>query len=138
MKRSVFIIFILIFGRGLFAQVNIDNCVPKPDVYNNKTVCERPDSGPEFPGGLSGLYLYLIQNVKLSNCEPTVGSSQFTFIIDESGQVQNVCNVNIALPSANDREMKTVLAKCPKWTPAKKDGKPVCVRHRLAIAVTPK
>lgn len=101
-------------------------------------VYTQVDEMPEFPGGIAKFYRF-ISDVPLSNKNnESLQSTIFpSFVIDTTGNIKNI-GIKDKLPkdyTALDRNMITLLKKCPKWIPAKCNGKKVAMRYQSRVTL---
>ena len=93
------------------------------------------DEMPSFPGGLNGLMTFLAQNMvyPVTAQENGVqGRVTVSFVVETDGSIINVKVARSVDPSL-DREAMRIVKAMPKWTPGKKDGKPVRVKYTVPV-----
>lgn len=98
-------------------------------------VYDEVDEMPSFPGGLNGLMTFLSQNMvyPVTAQENGVqGRVIVSFVVETDGSITDVKVARSVDPSL-DREAMRVVKAMPKWTPGKKDGKPVRVKYTVPI-----
>ena len=103
----------------------------KSDVYEADAVEEIP----VFPGGANGLLSFLAKNVRYpaKAMENGIhGRVIVSFVVDVDGSVVEPKVVR-SLDPLTDSEALRVVSLMPKWTPAKKNGKPVRVKYNVPI-----
>ena len=81
------------------------------------------DVMPSFPGGMQEMMNFLLTNVQY----PIV-----RFIVEKNGSISNVKVVRSVHPLL-DAEAVRVVNSMPKWTPGKRDGKPVRVKFNIPV-----
>jgi len=98
-------------------------------------VLEAPDKMPQFPGGMSGLHKYLMENVHYpyyAERKGIQGKVMVQFVVDRDGTVTDVKVEKPAHKSLN-KEAVRVVKKMPKWIPGEQDGKPVRVLYHMPV-----
>lgn len=98
-------------------------------------VYDEVDEMPSFPGGLNGLITFLSQNMvyPVTAQENGVqGRVIVSFVVETDGSITDVKVARSVDPSL-DREAMRVVKAMPKWTPGKKDGKPVRVKYTVPM-----
>lgn len=98
-------------------------------------VYDEVDEMPSFPGGLNGLMTFLSQNMvyPVTVQENGVqGRVIVSFVVETDGSITDVKVARSVDPSL-DREAMRVVKAMPKWTPGKKDGKPVRVKYTVPM-----
>lgn len=98
-------------------------------------VYDEVDEMPSFPGGLNGLMTFLAQNMvyPVTAQENGVqGRVIISFVVETDGSITDVKVARSVDPSL-DREAMRVVKAMPKWTPGKKDGKPVRVKYTVPM-----
>jgi periplasmic protein TonB len=93
------------------------------------------DEMPSFPGGLNGLMTFLAQNMvyPVTAQENGVqGRVTVSFVVETDGSITDV-EVERSVDPFLDREAMRIVKAMPKWTPGKKDGKPVRVKYTVPV-----
>lgn len=93
------------------------------------------ESMPEFPGGQDALDKFLSENVKYPIAAQENGFHGRVicqFIVNKAGLITEVEVVSGGDPSLKNEAVR-VIQSMPRWKPGKSRGKPVCVKHTLAI-----
>lgn len=93
------------------------------------------DEMPSFPGGLNGLMTFLAQNMvyPVTAQENGVqGRVTVSFVVETDGSITDV-EVARSVDPFLDREAMRIVKAMPKWTPGKKDGKPVRVKYTIPV-----
>ncbi|WP_228526604.1 MULTISPECIES: energy transducer TonB [unclassified Flavobacterium] len=133
-----FLILILIcFAQNMFSQHKEPTIKSDPDAVINKTE-EIPsvDINPEFPGGPEALHNdFLKKNYKMPNVSNLKGKIYMTFMVETNGTLSDI-KVLRDIGYGTGEEAIRVLKLSPKWSPAKKNGKPVRWRYSFPITVT--
>lgn len=93
------------------------------------------DEIPSFPGGQNALMTFLAQNmvypVKAQE-NGVQGRVIVSFVVETDGSITAV-KVARSVDPYLDREAMRVVKAMPKWTPGKKDGKPVRVKYTIPV-----
>ena len=98
-------------------------------------VYDAVDEMPSFPGGLNGLMTFLAQNMvyPVTAQENGVqGRVIVSFVVETDGSITDV-KVARSVDPFLDREAMRIVKAMPKWTPGKKDGKPVRVKYTVPV-----
>lgn len=94
------------------------------------------DQGPEFEGGLSELYKFVIRHLKYPNkayMEGKGGTVYVKFVVDEKGNVGRLTLLN-AIGYDMDEEALRVVSMIPQFkSPAMVKGQPVKTYYQLPI-----
>lgn len=93
------------------------------------------DDMPEFPGGESSLLKFLGNNVKypvIAQENGIQGKVYVSFVINETGNINDVCIVRGVDISLNNEALR-VVRSMPRWKPGKQAGKTVKVRYNVPI-----
>lgn len=93
------------------------------------------DEIPSFPGGDSSLMMFLAQNIKYpvtAQENGVQGRVIVSFVVETDGSITDV-KVARSVDPYLDREAMRVVKAMPKWTPGKKDGKPVRVKYTTPV-----
>ncbi len=86
-----------------------------------------------FPGGQDSLINFIKGNLKFPHVDGPISGKVFVqFIVNTDGSITDL-KVLKGLCEQCDKNALEALSKMPKWTPAKKDGKPV--KSRVIIPV---
>lgn len=96
------------------------------------------ENQPEFPGGMSELYVFLRENVKyppIAKESGIQGRVFVNFVVEKNGSISNV-KVLRGIGGGCDEEAIRVVNSMPKWNPGKQRGKPVRVSFNLPIKFT--
>lgn len=97
---------------------------------------ENVEVKPLFPGGMNEFMKFITKNFTISEDEegniPT-GTVHVNMIINKEG---NVTNVQMLKDLGNaGKEIKRILAKCPKWQPGRMKGVNVDVEYNFPITI---
>lgn len=138
-KIKIFILFIFIAttSLGQIDSTGLKKCIQTPDTYNGQPVYLTVDKSPEYKGGISQFAKYIMKNLTYG-CREKFDKTVFytTFIIDTTGNVQNVCTItNKTDLTPEEKEIKAAIEKSPAWTPGKLKDKNVCVRLTIPVRV---
>lgn len=96
---------------------------------------ETVQTKPVFPGGLSEFMTFVIKNYQVPSEEEEVitGVLEVSIIIDTNGSVSKV---TILKEVGNaGKEVKRILAKCPKWKPGMQNGVAVSVIYNFPVTI---
>ena len=109
--------------------------VEPPVEVAEETLVLIPEVQPEFPGGLSGLYEYLANNIVYPSHAQRIGIEGrvfVEFIVDKDGSVTEVKVVK-GVGAGCDEEALRVMEALPNFTPGKQGGRPVKVKMVIPI-----
>ena len=91
------------------------------------------DKVPQFPGGLSELKKYLVENVQYPlQEEHWNGTVLVEFIVETDGSITNVKVIHSVHPRL-DAEAVRLIKGMPKWIPAENNGEPVRAYYNIPI-----
>jgi len=123
--RKLLLVFFALFL--LFAHSNIFSLNYLPHSIDNQSLV-----APHFPGGEDAFRRYLGENLiwPKNNGEDSEGTEIISFFVEKDGQLTNF-KVEKSLGSGFDKEALRVMAKSPKWIPAKRDGKPIRSKYSV-------
>lgn len=110
-------------------DIKVDSSEKKSEVF---TIVEEM---PEFSGGQMEMYNYLAKNIiypKYAKDNGIQGTVYMSFIILESGSIDEVCVMRSASPLL-DLEAIRVVKNMPQWKPGVQRGKPVKVSFLLPL-----
>jgi TonB family protein len=110
-------------------NVQISNVIFEENVAETETQ-------PEFPGGESAMWDFLIKNLKWPSDASQSKISTRTIVQFNIGTDGTISDVTILQSSGYDyfdKEAIRVINLMPKWTPGKSDGKPVASTFKLPI-----
>ena len=96
---------------------------------------EQPDVVPEYPGGMSAMFKFLMENVNYPAAaanQGIQGKVLVKFVISTDGRPVDV-HVETPVSPELDAEAIRVVNAMPAWTPGKKDGKPVPCSMALPV-----
>ena len=94
------------------------------------------DSMPQFPGGMSAMMTYLMENVKYPEDAKKAqkdGRVICSFVIDKSGKVTEAHVVQSSGVESMDNEALRVVNNMPDWTPGTNNGEPVSVLFTIPV-----
>ncbi|MBM6499458.1 energy transducer TonB [Flavobacterium macrobrachii] len=123
MKKTFF--FLIIFMTPLFSLAQIAG---EDEVYLNG---DRID--PKFKGddSMNEFGKFISSEFDYSKVSKP-GTMIFSFTVDENGEVKNIKIIQV-LDTESAIEIIRVLKKCPKWEPAKRNGKPFSVEIKYPM-----
>ncbi|MDE6286439.1 MAG: energy transducer TonB, partial [Muribaculaceae bacterium] len=96
---------------------------------------EQPDVVPEYPGGMSAMFKFLVDNISYPAAaakQGIQGKVLVKFVISTDGRHVDV-HVETPVSPELDAEAIRVVNAMPAWTPGKKDGKPVPCSMALPV-----
>lgn len=102
---------------------------------SKETVHQEVDQMPVPPGGMDGWISYFKSNLKYPKQARTNGIEGMvvlSFIVRSDGSVTDV-EVLRGIGGGCDEEAVRLLANSAKWTPGKKENKPVDVEMKLPV-----
>ena len=132
MKKSIFILFLLLFSANISAQNKHENIA-----LENDTIFHFAEVPPEFPGGISEMMRFIIEHLRIPSIyriSLPFGRVIVRFVVERDGSLTNIEVVRGVSPRL-DAEAVRVVELMPKWTPGKQNGKPVRVRFTLPIMI---
>ena len=132
MKRTL--MFMAVASALLICSLNsaADDC----DVVQELEICEKPDMMPAFRDGVTGLMMYLSENIhypKAAVKQKIEGRVLVGFVVTETGKIKEVKVVK-GVHSLLDQEAVRVTEAMPDWIPGKYKGKSVNVRYSIPVA----
>ncbi|MCF6171582.1 MAG: energy transducer TonB [Bacteroidales bacterium] len=118
----------------------MDEYVPpmEDEEIGEEVIFQVVENQPEFPGGMSELYVFLQKNVKyppIAKESGIQGRVFVNFVVEKDGSISNV-KVLRGIGGGCDEEAIRVVKSMPKWKPGKQRGKPVRVSFNLPIKFT--
>jgi TonB family protein len=108
------------------------------DLADNSDIFVVAESMPEFPGGQTGLYKFLANNIVYPTMARETGNQGrvfVTFVIEKNGSITDI-KIRRGIGGGCDEEAIRVVKEMPKWKPGKQRGKPVRVQFNLPIKFT--
>lgn len=91
---------------------------------------------PEFPGGMSAMMTYLMDNVKYpadAKKDKKEGRVACSFVITKEGKVTDAHVVKSSGTESLDNEALRVVNNMPDWKPGKENGEPVNVHYTIPV-----
>lgn len=100
----------------------------------NDSIYDYVDVDPEFPGGMTSLNQFLIENLDfpLNHCDQD--KIYFRIIVETDGSVTNRKISNEECPTLKAEVARLILIM-PKWKPGIVDGEPVRVAFTIPMFV---
>ena len=100
-----------------------------------KTIYERAEFMPEYPGGMEALRRFLSRNLHMPKGDTDPGTTVRVlarFVIDEEG---NVTGLELLQHGGTDfdEEVLRVIRKMPRWKPGMQNGLKVSVYYNLPV-----
>ena len=129
MKKLIIMSLMAIFG---LTTVSAQKTVV---AQKNQQVFDVVEQMPEYPGGMSALLEYLMQNVKYpedAEKQKIEGKVMASFIVETDGSISEIKVLKPVYPSL-DAEAVRVVQGMSNWTPGKQRGQLVRVRYTLPI-----
>jgi TonB family protein len=127
MKKILLLAFICYISVAAKAQ--------RPDtsgkVKQDTDVYYAIDQAPEFPGGLSQMYLFIKQNIQIENWGKP-GNVVLTFVVEKDGRLTNI-SVTKSLAPRYDAEAIRIIKLSPNWHPGKLKSRPVRAKYTLPV-----
>ncbi len=127
MKKITILIMLFLIGSTVFPQTKDHTETPlQYDIVEVK---------PTFPGGISEFMRFVMKNYQVPEDEEgaETGVLQVSIVIGIDG---SLTQVNIIKEVGNaGKEVKRVLANCPKWTPGRQGGINVPVVYNFPITI---
>lgn len=102
----------------------------------DKTIYEKVDKVPEFPGGQQALFKYLSENIKyplVAKENGIQGRVICEFVVNADGSISDVKVVRSGGDPSLDKEAVRVIKSMPKWNPGKLNGKAVRVKFTTPV-----
>ena len=137
MKKLVKIILLLVLAFGLnnsFAQ-KVDSTKNVKD-----TAVDKFENPPEFIGGISELYKYLIANIvypEQSKKAKIKGMVFVSFIVEMDGSISDIKVLKSPKKGEElEKEAIRVVSLMPRWKPGSANGHPVRVKFTIPINFT--
>lgn len=128
MKKITILIMFFFLGSSVFPQTI--KHAETPLQY------EVVEVKPLFPGGINEFMRFVMKNYQVPEDEDGGGATgvlQVSIVIGVDGSVNQV-NILKEVGSAG-KEVKRVLANCPKWTPGRQGGVNVPVVYNFPITI---
>jgi len=114
-------------------ETQVKEIVEDKTIYSQTTVQQEP----VFPGGLAKFREYIATNLEGRSFDVSTSElrMQFRFVIEKDGKLTDIqVTDNGGSPEAADMAVK-VLGSCPRWAPAKIDGRPVRLLYTIPIII---
>ncbi len=98
-------------------------------------VGEVAETQPEFPGGISAMFQFFVENLKYPpTCDYVQGKVIVRFLVDKTGKVRNTEIARSNLPEEFNKEAIRVVQLLPKFKPGERDGIPADVWQAVPIS----
>lgn len=123
MKKIIF--FFLILLTPIFSSAQIDG---EDEVYLDGSKIEPKFRGDDTMAEFGKFINSEFDYTKVSK----PGTMIFSFTIDQNGDIKNIKIIQV-LDNESAIEIIRVLKKCPKWEPAKRNGKPFSVEIKYPM-----
>lgn len=110
--------------------------LPPDDIDNSEHTGADVDEFAIFPGGFEAMKKFIADNIRTSNIEGS-GKVYVKFLVEKDGSVSKVLKFKDVEDCYGCMEAAMqVVREMPKWTPAKKNGKPVRAWHSLPVVIS--
>lgn len=117
---------------------NSDGMAQGPGAENTASV-EKPDELPKYPGGEAALMAALCEAVKYPEeaCKNNIqGKVVVGFTVEADGSLSDFKIVKSVNELLDAEALRAVSSMNTKWTPGKKDGKPVACSFSMPVSFT--
>lgn len=103
-------------------------------VHHTAAVMQQTLTPPEFPGGQSALFSYVMNNLKWPKNKNAASLQEviLTFYVEKDGSLTDFKIVKSLTPSF-DASVIQLLQKSPKWIPAKRGNQPIKSKYDFPI-----
>jgi protein TonB len=129
--RKFLILFVCTFCTNLLSSQTSTRLVSETPV-----LYETVQTKPVFPGGIQEFMRFVMKNYQAPSTEEeevATGTLEVSIVIGVDG---NISKIEIIKEVGNaGKEVKRVLAKCPKWTPGSQNGVNVPVVYNFPIKI---
>lgn len=110
--------------------------LPPDDTNDGEFEGPELDEYAIFPGGFEAMKKFIAENIRTSNIEGS-GKVYVKFLVEKDGSVSKVMKFRDVEECYGCMEAAMqVVREMPKWTPAKKNGKPVRAWHSLPVVIS--
>jgi len=123
----------------LTEEMQVQDVIYAPEIEPEEEVAEEifqiVEDQPSFPGGISGFYKYVSDNIEYPDIAKRLdisGRVYVRFVIEKDGSITDI-NVVKGIGGGCDEEAVRVLEGCPKWIPGKQRGRNVRVYMTVPI-----
>ncbi|MCX6287991.1 MAG: TonB family protein [Bacteroidetes bacterium] len=126
-------------GTPALAPPRHHNPPKEKEVKEPDKAYKKIEKQPEFPGGTTNLFRFLLENIKYPQKALTMklkGKVLVGFTINSDGSVDNVEAMR-GIGGGCDEEAVRVVKLMPKWKPGEDQGKPIDVSMVLPIKFGP-
>ncbi|MFM9988889.1 energy transducer TonB [Flavobacterium sp.] len=129
--RKFLILFVCTFCTNLLSSQTSTRLVSETPV-----LYETVQTKPVFPGGIQEFMRFVMKNYQAPSTEEeevATGTLEVSIVIGVDG---NISKIEIIKEVGNaGKEVKRVLAKCPKWTPGSQNGVNVPVVYNFPVKI---
>jgi hypothetical protein len=135
MRLPLFVIVTLQATIGVAQRFDYKVCIPEMDTLHGQKIVMTAGKIAEPEGGTTAMYSSIIKFIHLEDPNkkyPIDSHVDFTFVIDEKGNMGDICLFRKNLWAIDEPAFKK---KFGKWTPAMIDGKPVPFRVMIHAIV---
>jgi TonB family protein len=120
---------------GQYAKAKAKYEKEKSPLFDKNSIVLKPDQNPEFPGGNDALLKFISKNVRYpadAMKNGIIGTVIAQFTVNKKGEIINP-EIMHGIGRSCDQEVIRIVNMMPKWTPGKKDGKPVDVINAIPV-----
>ncbi|MDP4114904.1 MAG: M56 family metallopeptidase [Bacteroidota bacterium] len=135
LSKSKFLLTIPLLFLLIFAFNNPNNAKNIITGKSADSVYTTADQMPEYPGGQSQMYNFILKNLgypMIAKKAGIQGKVFVEFVVNKNGKIQNA-KVKTGIGGGCDEEALRVVKAMPKWIPGKHNGKNVAVKITLPI-----
>lgn len=104
-----------------------------PELMPQREVFQIVEEMPEFPGGESKMYEFILKNIKypeMARENKIKGRVYVQFVVSKDGSLNKI-KVLRGIGGGCDEEAVRIVKRMPKWKPGKQNGKTVPVQFTL-------
>lgn len=118
-----------------FTDSEVSDSTEKTEEPIYAVVGEVAETQPEFPGGISAMFQFFVENLKYPpTCDDVQGKVIVRFLVDKTGKVRNTEIARSNLPEEFNKEALRVVQLLPKFKPGERDGVPADVWQAVPIS----
>ncbi len=128
------IIFLVLISVAFLGYAQTDSAIVLDGKKSSSGDFENLDM-PEFVGGAGALFMHLQKNLNFpqeAKDNHVNGAVKTEFTVDSLGNIKDV-KVLEGLGYGCDEAAIAAIKSMPKWTPGKKNGKPVEIKYTLPV-----
>jgi hypothetical protein len=119
---------------GQKRSINNDSCIAEYNSLTNRTIYQRVDLMPEFPGGIDSLIVFIETNLKWpkENRADFCGRFFISVIVETDGSLTTK-KITRGIYESADNEALILIDKMPKWKAGKCKGVAVPVKMLIPV-----